>query len=51
MTTDLLRDPLRGQLAEAANQIREGMPISAAMEAHGLTTSTMASCWWPGMVR
>jgi general secretion pathway protein F len=38
MTTDLLRDPLRGQLAEAANQIREGMPISAAMEAHGLTT-------------
>lgn len=38
MTTDLLRDPLRGQLADAAQQIREGMPISTAMETHGLTT-------------
>ena len=38
MTADLLRDPLRGQLTAAANQVREGMPISVAMEAHGLTT-------------
>ena len=38
MTGDLLREPLRGRLIEAANQVREGMPISVAMEAHGLTT-------------
>jgi general secretion pathway protein F len=38
MTADLLQGPLRGRLAESANKIREGMPISVAMEAYGLTT-------------
>jgi general secretion pathway protein F len=38
MTTGLLQGHLRGQLAEAAGKIREGMPISQAMEGCGLTT-------------
>ena len=38
MTADLLQGPLRARLADSAGRIREGMPISAAMEAHGLTT-------------
>jgi general secretion pathway protein F len=38
MTADLLQGPLRSRLAESANKIREGTPISAAMEEYGLTT-------------
>ncbi len=38
MTADLLQGPLRSRLAESAKKVREGMPISVAMEAHGLTT-------------
>ncbi|MFZ2268596.1 MAG: type II secretion system F family protein [Azonexus sp.] len=38
MTADLLQGPLRQRLADSAKQIREGMQISAAMEAFGLTT-------------
>jgi general secretion pathway protein F len=38
MTADLLQGPLRSRLSESANKIREGMPISAAMEEYGLTT-------------
>jgi general secretion pathway protein F len=39
MTADLLQGPLRQRLADSANKIREGMPISVAMEAFGLTTA------------
>ncbi len=38
MTADLLQGPLRSRLSESANKIREGVPISAAMEEFGLTT-------------
>ena len=38
MTADLLQGSLRGRLSESANRIREGMPISVAMESFGLTT-------------
>lgn len=38
MVSGLLQPALRGQLALAAGFIREGRPISHAMEAHGLTT-------------
>ena len=38
MTADLLQGPLRNRLSESARHIREGMQISAAMEAFGLTT-------------
>ena len=38
MTADLLKGHLRHRLSEAANKVREGMPISAAMEAFALTT-------------
>jgi general secretion pathway protein F len=38
MTTGLLQGHLRGQLAAAAGKIREGMPISQAMDGCGLTT-------------
>ncbi|MFY9328350.1 MAG: type II secretion system F family protein [Georgfuchsia sp.] len=39
MTAELLQGSLRHRLSEAANRIREGMPISVAMESFGLTTS------------
>jgi len=38
MTADLLKGHLRHRLSEAANKVREGMPISVAMEAFALTT-------------
>ena len=38
MTADLLQGSLRSRLASAAQRIREGAPISVAMEAFGLTT-------------
>ncbi|MFZ4538054.1 type II secretion system F family protein [Propionivibrio sp.] len=38
MTADLLQGPLRDRLSASANQIREGMQISSAMESFGLTT-------------
>jgi len=38
MTADLLKGSLRHRLSEAANKVREGMPISVAMESFGLTT-------------
>ncbi len=38
MVSGLLQPALRGQLAQAANSIREGKPISHAMEQYGLTT-------------
>jgi general secretion pathway protein F len=38
MTTGLLQGHLRAQLADAAQKIREGMPISLAMDGAGLTT-------------
>ena len=38
MVSGLLQPALRGQLALASDNIREGQPISQAMETHGLTT-------------
>lgn len=38
MASDLLQFSLRGQLVLASASIREGLPISRAMERHGLTT-------------
>ena len=38
MTAELLQGSLRNRLSESANRIREGMPISVAMESFGLTT-------------
>jgi len=38
MTADLLQGALRQRLSESAGKIREGMPISLAMESFGLTT-------------
>jgi general secretion pathway protein F len=38
MVTGLLQPVLRTRLKEAVTSIREGKPISQAMEAHGLTT-------------
>lgn len=38
MTSDLLQVSMRGQLALASTCIREGQPISQAMEKHSLTT-------------
>ncbi len=38
MTADLLQGPLKARLGDSAARIREGMPISVAMEAYGLTT-------------
>lgn len=38
MVTGLLQPTLRGQLQHAAGEIREGHPISRAMEHNGLTT-------------
>jgi general secretion pathway protein F len=39
MTADLLQGSLRRRLSDSANRIREGMPISVAMESNGLTTA------------
>jgi general secretion pathway protein F len=39
MTAGLLQGHLRGQLTQATRQISEGMPMSQAMEAAGLTTA------------
>jgi len=38
MVSGLLQPSLRGQLAQASDFIREGRPISQAMETYGLTT-------------
>jgi general secretion pathway protein F len=38
MTGDLLRGALRERLAAASSQVREGIPLSVAMAASGLTT-------------
>ena len=38
MVSDLLESSLRGQLALASARIREGHPLSGAMEQYGLTT-------------
>lgn len=38
MVTELLESSLRGQLALASASIREGHPLSSAMEQYGLTT-------------
>jgi general secretion pathway protein F len=38
MVSDLLEAGLRGRLMQAAGRIREGRPMSEAMEQHGLTT-------------
>lgn len=38
MTADLLESSLRGQLQQATASIREGHPLSEAMDAFGLTT-------------
>jgi general secretion pathway protein F len=39
MIEGLLAATLRPQLAKSANEVRQGVPISQAMERHGLTTS------------
>jgi general secretion pathway protein F len=39
MTQELLQQPLRDNLRKAAERIREGVPISTAMQQHELTTS------------
>jgi len=39
MTSGLLQGYLRSQLTQATRQIREGMPISQAMDGSGLTTA------------
>jgi general secretion pathway protein F len=38
MVSGLLEQALRGQLAQASDSIRQGQPISFAMETYGLTT-------------
>ena len=39
MVSSLLQPLLRGNLEKVANDIREGKPLSSAMEQHGMTTS------------
>lgn len=43
MASDLLQGSLRDRLSESARYIREGMQISTAMEAYGLTTPVSLS--------
>lgn len=39
LVSDLLESGLRGQLVQASERIREGQPLSVAMEQYGLTTA------------